>query len=1005
MIKKRPNSHNLYFFIRRTFNTCPLPIEPQIPSVSTTPTDHKTLCFSLLDRLIRHNQFSSAQQVLHRMISQCSSVPDAISAVDFATLRGMELDSCNYGAILKKLVDSGETQLAKMVYKDGFITKGNDPEPLVLNYMVVCCCNLGELEEAKTHFDKLILMNYVPSRSTCNALIRELCAKDRVLEAFDSFVGINDAGILLDFGCYNVLVDGLCVLGYSDEALQVFDTLRGRGVPSTFHLWVSLIRSYCKRGLVEEAELLSIEMESEGFFLDKIMYTSLINGYCKKKKLKMAMRLFMKMMKRGCEPDTYTYNTLIHGFVNLGLPEKGWVLHNQMAERGIEPDAVTYHVMIRKYCKEKKSDCALMLLDSMHRRGIAPTVHIYTALITAMYNENKLIEVDELYHKMLDSGVVPDHVMFFILLKMYPKGHELNLALMLVHAVSKVGCGLDPYSFNCDSSFEQQIEHLLGEIVKSNSDLANVAFSIYILGLCAAGKSEAAFHCMDKMLSHEFQPLLSTYNSLIKSLFQEGLVNDAKSLFDLMQDRGIIPNLDTYLILVNESCKHGDWASAFAILDQMDEQGLKPSVAIYDSIIGYLSREKRIYEAQDIFKRMLEAGVDPDEVIYVTMINAYSKNGRAVEACQLFDKMVECRIQPSYRAYTALIHGLIKKNMTEKGCLYLDRMLEDGFEPNNVLYTSLINQFLKKSELEFAFRLVDMMENSQIEHDLVSSITLVSGVCKNIACLKGKWHFGHEKSERAREMLFHLLQQKSLVPMGSQLRLSIKSLEEMKFIAVKLMRKIVSTKFMPNLYLYNGAISVLCWANKVHDAYGHLEGMLRDGMCPNQVTFTIFIGAHIRFGETDSAIWLFNQMNAHGCIPDRIVSNTLIMGLCKAGRLLDALSLAHTMYKRGLSPNKVSYENVLSCLCDSRLSVHGLRLCEEMLAHDFIPSRYVLNSLLCLLVEEDKLQEAQVLHDMILDKRRILAEIAVKRGLFFEELEKRFLIESGHKQRELGSFS
>lgn len=146
-------------------------------------------------------------------------------------------------------------------------------------------------------------------------------------------------------------------------------------------------------------------------------------------------------------------------------------------------------------------------------------------------------------------------------------------------------------------------------------------------------------------------------------------------------------------------------------------------------------------------------------------------------------------------------------------------------------------------------------------------------------------------------------------------------------------------------------------------------------------------------------------MNAHGCIPDRIVSNTLIMGLCKAGRLLDALSLAHTMYKRGLSPNKVSYENVLSCLCDSRLSVHALRICEEMLAHDFIPSRYVLNSLLCLLVEEDKLQEAQVLHDMILDKRRILAEIAVERGLFFEELEKRFLIESGHKQRELGSLS
>lgn len=1005
MIKKRPNSHNLYFFIRRTFNTCPLPIEPPIPSVSTPPTDHKSLCFSLLDRLIRRNQFSSAQRVIHRIISQCSSVADAISAVDFATLRGMELDSCTYGAVIKKLVDSGETQLAKIVYNDGFVIKGNDSDPLVLNSMVVCCCSLGELEEAKTHFDKLIGMNWVPNRSTCNVLIWELCAKDRLLEAFDSFVVINDAGITLDFRCYNVLVDGLRILGYLDEALQVFDIMHDRGVPCTGHLWKSLVLSYCKRGLVEEAELLSTEMESQGFFLDKTIYTTLINGYCKKKKLKMAMRLFMKMMKKGCEPDSYIYNTLIHGFVNLGLPDKGWVLHNQMVERGIKPDTVTYHVMIRKYCKDKKSDCALMLLDSMYRNGIAPTVHIYTALITAMYNENKLMEVDELYKKMLDSGIVPDHVMFLTLLKMYPKGHELNLALMLLHAVSKVGCGLDPSSLDSDTCFEQRVEHLLGEIVKSNSDLAVVAFSIYIPALCAAGKSETALLCMDTMLSRGFQPLLSTYNSLIKCLFQEGLVNDVKSLFDLMQDRGMIPNSATYLILVNEHCKRGDLASAFSILDQMDERGLKPSVAIYDSIIGYLSREKRIYEAQDIFKRMLEAGVDPDEVIYVTMINAYSKSGRAVEACQLFDKMVEGGIQPSYRAYTALIHGLIKKNMTEKGCLYLDRMLEDGFEPNNVLYTSLINQFSKKSELEFAFRLVGLMETSQIEHDLVSSITLVSGVCKNIARIKGKWHFGHWKSERAREVLFHLLEQRSLVPRESQLRISMKSLEEIKFIAVKVMRKIVSTTFMPNLYLYNGAISVLCWANNIHDAYGHLEWMLRNGMYPNQVTFTILIGTHIRFRETDSAIWLFNQMNAYGCIPDRMVFNTLIIGLCQAGRLLDALSLTHTMYKRGFSPNKASYQHLLKCLCANRLSVHALRMCEDMLARDFIPSQFVLDLLLRLLVEEDKLHKAQVVRDMILDKRSILAEIAVERRFFFEELAERFLIESCHKQRELGLVS
>ncbi|GFY81975.1 hypothetical protein Acr_02g0002150 [Actinidia rufa] len=880
--------------------------------------DNVLYCGALghLQRLILRGLLSSAQQVIQRIILQCSSVSDAISAVDFVMVRGMELDSCSYGVLMHKLVNSGEFQLAKVLYNDGIVSRGIDPDTSILNSMVGCYCKLGELEEAKSHFDRLIEMNCVPCKGACIAFLRELSAQNRFLEAFDYFVGINDAGILLGIGCYNRLIDGLCLGGYLDEALHVFDIMRERGVLCTVHLWKLLVHSFCKRGRVEEAELLGTEMESQGLFLDKVMYTNLINGYCKNKRMKMAMRVFLKMHKTGCEPDSFTYNTLIHGFVNLGLPDKGWVLHNQMVESGIKPNAVTYHVMIRKYCKEQNADCALTLLDNMRHNGIAPTVHCYTVLIAALHKENRLMEVDDLYYKMLDSGVVPDHIMFFTLTKMYPKGLELKLALMLLQAIARVGCHIDHPSFPASDAsdsttvLELEIEHLLGEIVRSNSYLADAAFSIYIMALCAAGKTEGALICMDKMFCHGCQPLLSTYNSLIKSLFQEGLVEGAKSLYDLMQDRGIVPNLVTYLIIIHEHCKRGDLASAFDILDQMDEKGLIPSVAIYDCVIGRLSREKRISEAQHIFKRMLEAGVDPDEFIYVTMINAYSKNGRAIQACQLFDKMVECGIQPSFRAYTALING-------------------------------------------------------------------------NITFIRGRWHVTHNNAERAREVMFQLLQQKSLVPRERHLRISIKSLEEIKFIASKVMK--ISSRFMPNLYLYNGMISGLCWANRIQDAYDHLELMQRDGVCPNQVTFTILIDGHIRFGEIDSAILLFNKMNEHGCIPDRIVYNTLIRGLCQAGRLLDALSLSHTMHKRGFFPSKGSYENLLNRLCASRLSVNALRMCEDMLAHDFIPCRYNLNWLLCLLSEEDKLDEAQAVHDLLICKRSVIYDVVHRRGQFLDK--------------------
>nr|POE61758.1 pentatricopeptide repeat-containing protein [Quercus suber] len=505
-----------------------------------------------------------------------------------------------------------------------------------------------------------------------------------------------------------------------------------------------------------------------------------------------------------------------------------------MAGWGMQPDAVTNHLFISKYCREGKVDCALMLLNNMLSCNLASNVHCYKVLINALYKENRLLEVYDLFKSVLVRGVVPDHVLSFVLMKKYPEGQRLHLAHLILQAIAKNGCGFDPSMLsssagvNSNGDLEQEIEILLEGIVRCNFNLANVAFGVIVSALCGDGKPNVPYFTWIKLC-----------------LCQKGLFEDAKYLLDLMQDQGVVPNQATYLIMVNEHCKGGDLVSAFHILDQMDERGLRPNVAIYDTIIGCLSREKRIFEAEEMFKRMLESGVDPDEVVYVTMINGYSKNGRAIEAHQLFGIMLENSIQPSSYSYTALISGL-----------------------------------------------VDLMDRNQIDTDLIMYISLVSGVSRNISGIKKEWSVINKKSEREREMLFHLLHQRTLMPMKKILRISADTPEEMKCFALKLMQKFKDIEFMPNLYLYNGIISGFCRTEWMRDAYDHFEKMQREGVHPNEVTYTILIDGHIQSGDIDSAIELFNKMNADGFAPDRIAYNTLLKGLCKAGRLLDALSLS-----------------------------------------------------------------------------------------------------------------
>lgn len=969
MIKKRSISCHFLFRIKRAVTTCALPIDLSDMPISTASGNHKSLCLSLAEQLTQRGLYSSAQQVIQRLIRDSVSVSDAISVADSAVSHGLSLDLGSCGALIRKLVTLGELQLAQSLYLIEIVSRGINPDPSILNSMVICSCKLGKVEEAINHFDRLLSFNCAPYKEACHKIIQECCARGRFLDAFYCFRRAQNTGAQLSFWCYNLLIDGLCHRGHVDEALQVFDILQNchPALPAV-HVYKSLFYGFCRRGRVVEAELVSGEMESRGMYIDKTMYTFLVHEYCKNRRMKMAMRVFFRMLKTGCEPDQYIYNNLIYGFMKLSLFDKGWIIHNKMIEWGIKPDVVTYQIMMSQYCRGEKFDYAMMLFDNMINSNLAPNVHCYTVLISALYKQNKMEKVYELYKNMVEKGVIPDHLLFFKLMKIFPAG-KLELAFTVLQALAKNGCGFDstmvPVSCSHNPTFdlEQEIELLLERIVQKNISLANVAYGIFVSVLCEEGKIDKALLCLNKMDDAGWRPFPFCYNSVIKCLCRLGHFEDANFVIDLMEDCGMFPNETTYLIIISELCDRGNLISVNEFLEQMEEKGMQPSVAIYDSIIGCLCKKRRIFEAEDMFKRMLQSGVDPDETVYTTMINGYFMNGRALEACQLFDKMIENSIKPSSRTYTALIIGLVKKHMIDKGCDYLGRMLEDGMVPDAVFYTSLIQHFLKSREFAFALKLVNVAVKSEITCDLVMCIVLVSGVCRYTNGTKNKKYILQRQSERAKETLLLLLHRSPFPPTEDIIGVSTDPFENMKWLAMKLLDNIKGVPILPDLYINNCIISLFCREKMIHDAYNHFQLMLNQGVCPNLVTYSILLDGHILLDDIDSAVRLFNKMNVDGCAPDRIAYTTLLKGFVRAGRLLDAMSLVYAMHKRGLYPNKASYEMLLYCFYQRGLFDFAFRIFQEMIAQYYQRSLYDCYWLPYNLRESNRLNE----DDMVLD--------------------------------------
>uniref|UniRef100_A0A6N2MJL8 Uncharacterized protein n=1 Tax=Salix viminalis TaxID=40686 RepID=A0A6N2MJL8_SALVM len=562
----------------------------------------------------------------------------------------------------------GKNKKMKMAMRVYFrmLKKGCDPDIFTYNTLIHGFLKMGLFDKAWVLWNLMSDLGIQPNEVTYNLMICYYCKQGKLDCATMLLNSMVPCNLAPSVRSYTPIIAALYKQDKFLEAFDYFVRISDANVKLGMWIYNVLINGLCHQGYVGwlvEAELVFEEMEVQGFFVDKVMYTSLMNAHGKNKKMKMAMRVYFRMLKKGCDPNICTYNTLIHGFLKMGLFDKAWVLWNLMSDLGIQPN------------EQGKLDCAKMLLNSMVPCNLAPCVRSYTPIIAAHRCGSNCQE-------RVWAGP------FF----------TLNFD-----------------KINSSAGLEQEIELILREITRIDLNLCNVAGSIYVSALCEGGKTEAALACFKNVASAGCIPLLFTFNSLIKRLFQDGRFEDVKSLFEIMQNEGIVPNLQHDQ---NEYCKQEDLASAFGILDQMKEMGPKPNVAIYDCIIACLSKQGRISEAETVFHRMHRDGLDHDEVAYMTMIKAYTRNGRGDKALNLFEKMIENAIQPSSYSYTALLSGLVKRKIRLKN-------------------------------------LVDLMARSKIKADLDSWI------CGNITGTKKRWHMTNRISKRARDLLFNLLHQKA----------------------------------------------------------------------------------------------------------------------------------------------------------------------------------------------------------------------------------------------------
>nr|GLL49839.1 putative pentatricopeptide repeat-containing protein At1g12700, mitochondrial [Ipomoea trifida] len=400
---------------------------------------------------------------------------------------------------------------------------------------------------------------------------------------------------------FNKLLCRIVKLKHYSAVVSLFQEMRIKGIPIdvyTINILVDvycrssrvdcgiLVDALCKEGMLESAETIIQIMIQRNTYPNVVTYNHLIEGYCLQGRMNEARKAFGRVVESGLQPDIRTYNTLINGYCKIKEIEEARKAFGQMLESGLQPNVWAYSTLINGYCKIKEMDEARKVFGQMVESGLQPDVWTYNTLINGYCKIKEMDEAMHLFCEIPQKGLHPNVVTYTIMLQGFFLVRRCSAALELFQEMLVAGHKPD----FCTSCV------LLG-------------------GLCDNGLVEQAmsvYHQLDRNGngSHDYDTII------IDRVCKIGRLNIARNVFNGLISKGRRLDVNTYNVMINGLCRGGFLDEALELLRKMEKNDCLPDTVTYNVILQEFVREKKCHEANLLLDEMVGKGISIDRCTF-----------------------------------------------------------------------------------------------------------------------------------------------------------------------------------------------------------------------------------------------------------------------------------------------------------------------------------------------------------------------------------------------------
>ncbi|KAJ0028180.1 hypothetical protein Pint_35582 [Pistacia integerrima] len=453
-----------------------------------------------------------------------------------------------------------------------------------------------------------------------------------------------------------------------------------------------------------------------------------ISSLCKQKLYNEALKAFDFLHKNtsfSIKPSTYAQ--LMSACSSLRSLEQGRKIHLHMLASECQPDVILNNHILNMYGKGGSLKDARMVFDDMPQRNVVS----WTSVIAGYSQNGQENDAIELYFRMLQSDVMPDHFTFGSIIKACSGLNSVGLGRQLHAQVIKSEHGSHLIAQNALIAMYTKFEQLADawDVFSRIATKDLISWGSMIAGFSQLGYEFEALCHFREMLRHGcyqlnefiFGSVFSACSSLLHPEY-------GRQIHGICIKFGLGRDIFAGCSLCDMYARSGFLDFARMVFDHIE----RPDLASWNAIIAGIANNGNVNEAMSFFSQMRHLELIPDRLTVRSLLCACTGPLALYQGMQVHSYSVKIGFDSSVPVCNALITMYAKCSVLCKAFLVFEEL---GEKADSISWNSILTACMQHNQTGEIFRLFDLMLVSQNKRDHIT-LTNVVGACAEIASLE-----------------------------------------------------------------------------------------------------------------------------------------------------------------------------------------------------------------------------------------------------------------------------